>query len=94
MLLVSDELQQTSISETISQMLSMMKPLPNNAEYPSEFFVEDLEYLPRTIYHIIRKTLWPVKGHSSATKLEGAALVISIVKINGILSRLWVNGFN
>ena len=24
----------------------------------------------------------------------GEALVISIVKINGILSRLWVNGFN
>ena len=24
------------------------------------FFVEDLEYLPRTIYHVIRKTLWPV----------------------------------
>ena len=38
----------------MSQMLSMMKPLPRDAEYPTEFFVEDLEYLPRTIYHIIR----------------------------------------
>ena len=38
----------------MSQMLSMMKPLPLDAEYPREFFVEDLEYLPRTIYHIIR----------------------------------------
>ena len=38
----------------MSQMLSMMKPLPPDAEYPKEFFVEDLEYLPRTIYHIIR----------------------------------------
>ena len=55
----------------MSQMLSMMKPLPHDAEYPKEFFIEDLEYLPRTIYHIIRKTLWPVKGHSSAAKLEG-----------------------
>ena len=53
-------------------MLSMMKPLPPDAEYPKEFFVEDLEYLPRTIYHIIRRTLWPIKGHSPHAKLEGA----------------------
>ena len=45
----------------MSQMLSMMKPLPSDAEYPTEFFVEDLEYLPCTIYHIIRRTLWPIK---------------------------------
>ena len=56
----------------MSQMLSMMKPLPQDAEYPMEFFVEDLEYLPRTIYHIIRRTLWPIKGHSPKAKLEGA----------------------
>ena len=30
----------------MSQMLSMMKPLPHDADYPKEFFVEDLEYLP------------------------------------------------
>ena len=41
----------------MSQILSMMKPLPQDAAYPTEFFVEDLEYLPRTIYHIIRRTL-------------------------------------
>ena len=41
----------------ISQMLSMMKPLPQEAAYPKEFLVEDLEYLSRTIYHIIRRTL-------------------------------------
>ena len=28
------------------QMLSMVKPLPQDAEYPKEFFVKDLEYLP------------------------------------------------
>ena len=38
----------------MSQMLSMMKPLPQDAAYPKEFLVEDLEYLPRTIYHILR----------------------------------------
>ena len=68
----------------MSQMLSMMKPLPYDAEYPSEFFVEDLEYLPRTIYHIIRKTLWPVKGHSSAVKLEGAMTTLVFYIFNGI----------
>ena len=41
----------------MSQMLSMMKPLPQDADYPKEFFVEDLEYLPRIIFHIIRRTL-------------------------------------
>src|SRR6187399_2956111 len=66
------------------QMLSMMKPLPLNAEYPKEFFVEDLEYLPRTIYHIIRRTLWPVKGHSSSAKLEGTMKTLVFYIFNGI----------
>ena len=68
----------------MSQMLSKMKPLPHDADYPSEFFVEDLEYLPRTIYHIIRKTLWPVKGHSSVVKLEGAMKTLVFYILNGI----------
>ena len=67
----------------MSQMLSMMKPLPQDAEYPKEFFVEDLEYLPRTIYHIIRQTLWPIKGHSSSTKLEGAMKTLVFYILNG-----------
>ena len=37
----------------MSQMLSMMKPLPLDAEYTKEFFVKDLEYLTRTVYHIL-----------------------------------------
>ena len=69
----------------MSQMLSMMKPLPSDAEYPTEFFVEDLEYLPRTIYHIIRQTLWLVKGHSSSTKLEGAMKTLVFYILNGII---------
>ena len=55
----------------MSQMLSMMKPLPQDAEYPKEFFVQDLEYLPRTVYHILRRTLWPIKGNSSEATLKG-----------------------
>ena len=33
----------------MSQILSMLKPLPSDAEYPKEFFVKDLEYLPRAV---------------------------------------------
>ena len=61
-----------------------MKPLPRDAEYPREFFVEDLEYLPHTIYHITRRTLWPVKGHSPAAKLEGAMKTLVFYIFNGI----------
>lgn len=68
----------------MSQMLSMMKPLPQDAEYPKEFFIEDLKYLPRTIYHIIRRTLWPVKGHSPAAKLEGTMKTLVFYILNGI----------
>ena len=68
----------------MSQMLSMMKPLPQDAEYPRDFFVEDLEYLPRTIYHIIRRTLWPIKGHSSSAKLEGSMKTLVFYILNGI----------
>ena len=66
------------------QMLSMLKPLPQDAKYPKEFFVEDLEYLPRTIYHIIRRTLWPIKGHYSLAKLGGTMKTLVFYILNGI----------
>ena len=68
----------------MSQMLSMMKPLPQDAEYPKDLFVEDLEYLPWTIYHIIRRTLWPIKGHSSLAKLEVSMKTLVFYILNGI----------
>src|SRR5215216_3422273 len=68
----------------MSEMLSMMKPLPIDVEYPKEFFVKDLEYLPRTIHHILRRTLWPIKGHSPNAKLEGAMKTLVFNIINGI----------
>ena len=68
----------------MSEMLSMMKPLPSDAEYPKEFFVKDLEYLPRTFYHILRRTLWPIKGHSSEAKLEGTLKTLVFYILNGI----------
>ena len=67
----------------MSQMLNMMKPLPQDAAYPTEFFVEDLEYLPRTIYHIIKRTLWPIKGHSPNAKLEGAMKTLVFYILHG-----------
>ena len=67
----------------MSQMLTMMKPLPQDAEYPKEFFVKDLEYLPRTMYHILRHTLWPIKGYSSGAKLEGTMKTLVFYIVNG-----------
>ena len=68
----------------MSQMLSMMKPLPQDAEYPKELFVKDLEYLPRTVYHILRRTLWTIKGHSSEAKLEGTMKTLVFYIVNGM----------
>ncbi|XP_020146713.1 protein NRT1/ PTR FAMILY 8.3-like [Aegilops tauschii subsp. strangulata] len=68
----------------MSEMLSMMKPLPQDANYPKEFSVKDLEYLPRTIYHILRLTLWPVKGYSAEAKLEGAMKTLVFYILHGI----------
>ena len=66
------------------QMLSLMKSLPVDAEYPKEFYVNDLEYLPRTIYHILRHTLWPIKGHSPHAKIEGTMKTLVFYILNGI----------
>src|SRR5215216_1047534 len=68
----------------MSEMLSMMKPLPQDAEYPKEFFVNDLEYLPRIVYHILRRTLWPIKGNSSEFKIEGTMKTLVFYIVNGI----------
>ena len=68
----------------MSHMLSMMKPLPHDMEYPKVFFVKDLEYLPRTIYHILRRTLCPIKGYSSESKLEGTMKTLVFHIVNGI----------
>ena len=68
----------------MSQMLSMMKPLPHDTEYPREFFIKDLDYLPRIVYHILRRTLWPIKGNSSEAKLKGTMKTLVFYIINGI----------
>ena len=68
----------------MSQMLSMMKPLPIDAEYPKDFYVKDLDYLPRMVYRILRHTLWPVKGNSPDAKLEGTMKTLIFYIINGI----------
>jgi hypothetical protein len=68
----------------MSEMLSMMKPLPPDAPYPTHFFVDDMEYLPRTIYHILRHTLWPVKGHDSSYHVAGALKTVIFNVVHGI----------
>ena len=61
-----------------------MKTLLHDVEYPKEFFVQDLEYLPCTVYHILRRTLCPIKGHSFAAKLEGAMKTLVFYIVNGV----------
>ena len=39
---------------------------------------------PYQAYHIIRRTLWPIKGHSSSAKLEGAMKTLVFYILNGI----------
>ena len=68
----------------MSEMLSMMMPLPSDAEYPKEFFIKDLEYFPHTVYHILRHTLWPIKGYTAEAKLEGAMKTVVFYIVNGI----------
>lgn len=75
----------------MSQILSMMKPFPQDAEYPKEFFVEDLEYLPHTVYHILRHTLWPIKGYSSEAKLAGSMKTLVFYIVNGII---WISSLD
>ena len=40
--------------------------------------------LPRTIYHIVRHTLWPIKGHSLHAKIEGTMKTLVFYILNGI----------
>ena len=40
--------------------------------------------MPRIVYHILRRTLWPIKGHSSEAKLEGAMKTLVFYIVNGI----------
>lgn len=68
----------------MSEMLSMRKPLPQDAPYPTHFFVDDMEYLPRTIYHILRHTLWLVKGHNSSYHVQGALKTVLFNVVHGI----------
>ena len=56
----------------------------HDVEYPKELFVKDFEYLPRIVYHILRHTLWPIKGNSPDAKLEGAMKKLAFNIINGI----------
>ena len=42
-----------------------MKP-PKPGQVPrTKFLVKELLYVPRTVYHILSKTLSPIKGHNS-----------------------------
>ena len=64
-----------------------MKPKPKTSLslLPCPLLVNTMnQVVSFTIYHIIRRTLWPVKGHSSAAKLEGGMKTLVFYIFNGI----------
>ena len=42
-----------------------MKPLKLSQAPRTKFLVKELLFVPRTVYHILTKTLSPIKGHDS-----------------------------
>jgi hypothetical protein len=49
-------------------MQVLMKPLAEGEAPRTTFLVKDLLYVPRTVYHILAKTVSPIKGRHSNTK--------------------------
>ena len=56
-------------------MQVLMKLLKPGQASRTKFLVKELQYVPRTVYHILTKTLSPIKGHDSNDEE-----VISIMK--------------
>ena len=46
-------------------MQVLMKPLKPGQAPQTKFLVKELLYVPRTVSHILTKTLSPIKGHDS-----------------------------
>ena len=49
-------------------MQVLMKPMADDNAPRTTFLVKDLLYVSKTIYHILAKTLSPIKGHNSNTE--------------------------
>ena len=54
---------ETEMSDHFMQVL--MKPLKPGQASRTKFLVKELQYVPRTVYRILTKTLSPIKGHDS-----------------------------
>lgn len=54
---------ETELSDHFMQVL--MKPLKPGQVSRTKFIVKELQYVPRTVYRIVTKTLSPIKGHDS-----------------------------
>ena len=54
---------ETELSNHYMQVL--MKPLKPGQASRTKFLVKELQYVPRTVYRILTKTLSPIKGHDS-----------------------------
>ena len=47
-------------------MQVLMKPLKQGQAPRTKFLVKELLYVPRTVYHILTRTMSPIKGHESS----------------------------
>ena len=54
---------ETELSDQFMQVL--MKPLKPGQASRTKFLVKELQYVPRTVYRILTKTLSPIKVHDS-----------------------------
>ena len=50
---------------TYHYMQVLMKPLKPGQAPRTKFLVKELLYMPRTVYHILTRTISPIKGHDS-----------------------------
>ena len=56
--------QEPELTDHYMQVL--MKPLKPGQASRTKFLVKELQYVPRTVYHILTKTMSPIKGHDSS----------------------------
>ena len=68
--------QEPELTDHYMQVL--MKPLKPGQASRTKFLVKELQYVPRTVYRILTKTMSPIKGHDSSDEE-----IVGIMKDSG-----------
>ena len=69
-----------------------MKPLKPGQAPRTKFLVKELQYVPRTVYRILTKTMSPIKGHdSSYEEIVGIMKNMLFNIMHGILSIITIS---